>query len=70
MTAATNEYFSNAPIGKIFAAGATDLKPVYLGPKNQAVRTAVENALRAVEQGQAADAAWNDALSNGAAAGK
>ncbi|MGW4465422.1 ABC transporter substrate-binding protein [Micromonospora sp. NPDC004704] len=70
VTAATNAYFSNAPVGKIFAAGATELKPVYLGPKNQAVRTAVENALRAVEQGQAADAAWQDALKNGAAAGK
>jgi cellobiose transport system substrate-binding protein len=68
--AATNDYFSAAPIGKIFAAGATDLKPVHLGPKNQAVRTAVENALRANEQGQGADAAWQDALKNGAAAGK
>jgi cellobiose transport system substrate-binding protein len=67
---ATNEYFSAAPTGKIFAAGASDLKPVYLGPKNQAVRSAVENALRAAEQGQAADAAWKDAVKNGAAAGK
>ncbi|MEV4760079.1 extracellular solute-binding protein [Micromonospora sp. NPDC049559] len=70
VTAATNPYFNNAPIGVLFAAGATSLKPVYLGPKNQAVRTAVENALRANEQGQPADAAWQDALKNGAAAGK
>ncbi|MCX5070459.1 extracellular solute-binding protein [Micromonospora lupini] len=68
--AATNEYFSGAPIGKIFAAGATELKPVYLGPKNQAVRDAVENALRSIEQGKAADAAWQDAVKNGQAAGK
>ncbi|TDC76489.1 extracellular solute-binding protein [Micromonospora sp. KC606] len=67
---ATNDYFSNAPVGKIFAAGASDLKPVYLGPKNQAVRDAVENALRSVEQGKAADAAWQDAVKNGEAAGK
>ncbi|MFC0003970.1 ABC transporter substrate-binding protein [Micromonospora siamensis] len=66
----TNEYFSNAPVGKIFGTGASDLKPVYLGPKNQAVRDAVENALRSVEQGKAADAAWQDALRNGQAAGK
>lgn len=70
VTAATNDYFSNAPTGQIFATGAADLKPVYLGPKNQAVRTAVENALRAVEQGQPAGQAWQDALKNGAAAGK
>ncbi|MEV0729220.1 extracellular solute-binding protein [Polymorphospora sp. NPDC050346] len=70
VASATNDYFNNAPTGTIFAAGATELKPVYLGPKNQAVRTAVENALRAVEQGQAPDAAWQDAVKNGAAAGK
>ncbi|MBB5827875.1 ABC transporter substrate-binding protein [Micromonospora carbonacea] len=66
----TNEYFTNAPVGKIFAAGASDLKPVYLGPKNQAVRTAVENTLRAVEQGKPAAEQWEAALKNGQAAGK
>lgn len=70
VTAATNPYFSNAPIGTIFGSGASQLKPVYLGPKNQAVRTAVENALRAVEQGRAPDAEWQEALTNGQAAGK
>ncbi|MEU2614580.1 extracellular solute-binding protein [Micromonospora sp. NPDC007271] len=68
--AATNEYFSNAPTGKIFAAGATELKPVYLGPKNNAVRTEVENTLRAVEQGKSAEEQWQAALKNGEAAGK
>ncbi|MFY1633055.1 ABC transporter substrate-binding protein [Solwaraspora sp. WMMB335] len=67
---AVNEYFSDAPTGEIFAAGASDLKPVYLGPKNQAVRTAVENALRAVEQGQSPEAGWQDAVTNGTAAGR
>ncbi|WBB81731.1 extracellular solute-binding protein [Micromonospora sp. WMMD882] len=66
----TNEYFSGAPVGKIFAAGASDLKPVYLGPKNNAVRTAVENTLRAVEQGKSAAEQWDAALKNGEAAGK
>ncbi|MEH1013001.1 extracellular solute-binding protein [Micromonospora sp. CPCC 206060] len=66
----SNEYFSKAPVGKIFAAGASELKPVYLGPKNNAVRTAVENTLRAVEQGKSADEQWQAALKNGAAAGK
>ncbi|WP_326554564.1 ABC transporter substrate-binding protein [Micromonospora sp. NBC_01813] len=70
VAAAVNDYFSDAPTGEIFAAGASELKPVYLGPKNQAVRTAVENALRAVEQGQAPDAGWQDAVTNGTAAGR
>jgi cellobiose transport system substrate-binding protein len=65
-----NDYFSNAPTGKIFGAGATSFKPVYLGAKNQAVRDAVENALRAIEQGQAPDKAWQDAVTKGTAAAK
>ena len=44
---ATPTYFSNAPVGEIFVKGAASLKPVYLGPKNQAVRDAIENDLRA-----------------------
>jgi cellobiose transport system substrate-binding protein len=63
--AAVNEYFSNAPTGDIFAKGALDLKPVYLGAKNAPVRTAVENALRTVEQGQKkADEAWAAAVAD------
>jgi cellobiose transport system substrate-binding protein len=60
---AVNDYFSGAPVGQIFVAGASSLKPVYLGAKNQPVRDAVENALRSVENGQksAADG-WATAL--------
>lgn len=66
-----NEYFNNAPVGVIFGAGATSLKPVYLGAKNQAVRNAVEDALKSVEQKKkTSDAAWADALKNGATAAK
>ncbi|MBB5872489.1 cellobiose transport system substrate-binding protein [Allocatelliglobosispora scoriae] len=63
-----NEYFTNAPTGEIFGAGAKSLKPVYLGPKNNAVRTEVENALRSLEQGKrsAADA-WTAAIKDGKA---
>ncbi|WP_432900879.1 ABC transporter substrate-binding protein [Micromonospora matsumotoense] len=61
----TNAYFSDAPVGKIFAAGAKSLKPVYMGPKNQAVRTEVENAVRTVELGQRNPAqGWTDATDN------
>jgi cellobiose transport system substrate-binding protein len=67
----TNAYFNNAPVGKIFGQGAQALKPVYLGANNAPVRTAVENALRSVEQGKRTpDQAWQDALTNGAAAAK
>ncbi|MFC8846649.1 MULTISPECIES: extracellular solute-binding protein [unclassified Micromonospora] len=61
----TNAYFSDAPVGKIFAAGAKSLKPVYMGPKNQAVRTEVENAVRTVDLGQRSpEQAWTDAVTN------
>ncbi|HLL67663.1 MAG TPA: extracellular solute-binding protein [Micromonosporaceae bacterium] len=66
-----NPYFNNAPTGQIFGAGATALKPVFLGAKNQAVRDEVENALRTVEQGsKTPEAAWQDAVKNGTSAGK
>jgi cellobiose transport system substrate-binding protein len=66
-----NEYFSNAPTGEIFAAGAKELKPIYLGAKNQPVRDAVENALRSIEQKQrTADEAWQDALKSAESAAK
>ncbi len=47
-----NPYFNNAPVGEIFGTGAKELKPVYFGPRNQAVRDAVENTLLAVQQGK------------------
>ncbi|MDG4773186.1 ABC transporter substrate-binding protein [Solwaraspora sp. WMMD792] len=62
---ATSEYFNDAPIGQIFGEGAKNLKPVYMGPKNQAVRTEVENAVRTVELGQRTpDEGWTDAVNN------
>jgi cellobiose transport system substrate-binding protein len=65
----TNPFFSNAPVGQIFAAGAQNLRPVYLGAKNQPVRDAVENALRSFEQGQTnADKAWSNAIKDAKAA--
>jgi cellobiose transport system substrate-binding protein len=60
---ATNEYFSEAPLGELFVAGAQDLKPVYLGAKNQVVRDAVENVLRSVEAGNASsEEGWQQAI--------
>ncbi|GAA0805369.1 ABC transporter substrate-binding protein [Spirilliplanes yamanashiensis] len=60
-----NAYFSDAPVGAIFGEGAKALKPVYMGPKNQAIRTEVENAITQIDQGKA-DAAkgWQNAVAN------
>lgn len=59
---AENEYFNGAPTGQIFGGGAMDFQPVYLGPQNNAIRTAYEDQLRAVEQGQVTpDEAWETA---------
>jgi len=66
-----NAYFNDAPTGQIFAVGVKELKPVYLGSKNQPVRDAVEGALRLIEQGQSSPRqAWATALKEGAAAAR
>ncbi len=65
----TNEYFSDAPTGQLFVAGASSLEPVYLGAKNQPVRDAVENALRSVESGEkSSDEGWSTAVEDAQAA--
>lgn len=64
-----NEYFSDAPIGELFVKGAAELKPVYLGAKNQAVRDAIENDLRSVESGKrSSQEAWTNAIKSAKAA--
>jgi len=66
---AKNAYFNDAPTGKIFGDNAKALLPVYMGPKNQAVRTEVENAVRTVELGQRTpDQGWQDAVEKSKAA--
>ncbi|NEE02189.1 ABC transporter substrate-binding protein [Phytoactinopolyspora halotolerans] len=68
--AATNEYFNDAPIGQIFAQGAQDLRPVHLGPQNNAIRTEYENSLRAIDQGELTpDEAWEQARNNASGIG-
>jgi cellobiose transport system substrate-binding protein len=56
-------FFNDAPVGQIFTEAATKLQPLYLGPKNAAVRLAIENALTAVQQGKLSPAAgWARAV--------
>jgi cellobiose transport system substrate-binding protein len=59
----TNAYFNNAPVGKIFGESVKALRPVYLGPDNNAIGDRVTNALTAVEQGKLKpDDAWAKAV--------
>ncbi|MEV5708826.1 extracellular solute-binding protein [Actinoallomurus sp. NPDC052274] len=60
-----NPYFNNAPVGQIYGATATSLKPVYLGADNQEVRQAVEADLRAIAQKKlSASSGWGKAVSD------
>lgn len=63
VSGAANDYFSGAPTGKIFGGLVSSVKPVYLGPKNEDVRQAVENVLIAVGQGKVKpEEAWAKAV--------
>ncbi|MGC4941962.1 extracellular solute-binding protein [Kribbella sp. DT2] len=65
VASAVNEYFSNAPVGKIFGQSAKSLKPVYLGPDNQVVGDGIGDALTAIEQGKLGpDQAWTKAMND------
>ena len=59
-----NEYFNNAPVGEIFAGRAKDLKPVYLGAKNQACgRTRSSRPCRLPSRAsRAPEAGWDKAI--------
>ena len=66
-----NPYFNDAPVGEIFGTGAKELQPVYFGPRNQAVRDAVENTLLAVQQGKLKpEEAWARAVRDAEQAAK
>jgi len=67
-----NDYFSDAPVGAIFGAGAKTLKPVYLGPKHAGIKErAIEPALQSIEEGKVKpDAAWATALAEAEKQGK
>jgi cellobiose transport system substrate-binding protein len=61
-----NDYFNAAPVGEIFASGASSLKPIFLGTKNTEVRTAFQSALLAMGQGKLTpDKAWTKAVADG-----
>jgi cellobiose transport system substrate-binding protein len=58
----TDAYFSNAPVGKIYAEAAKLVKPVYEGPDSQLVEDALNQAIKRVEdKQQSAQDSWNQA---------
>ena len=58
-----NPFFSNAPVGKIFATSALKLKPQTLGPHQGDFQNAVSQAIQRVEQGkQSPDKSWGQFL--------
>jgi cellobiose transport system substrate-binding protein len=65
----TNDFFSGAPVGKIYAESAKAVQPIFEGPQQREIDREFENALIAVEDGSvtAADA-WATALQNAALA--
>lgn len=58
-----NPFFSNAPVGQIFAASALRLKPQIIGPQQGAIQTAASNAIQRVEQRKQSPAkSWSQFL--------
>jgi cellobiose transport system substrate-binding protein len=63
ITGFTDEFFSNAPVGKIFSEAARNVVPVYYGPDHITVDTPIQQALSNVERNnENPDTAWNSAI--------
>jgi cellobiose transport system substrate-binding protein len=63
-----NPFFSNAPVGKVYASSALGLKPQILGPHQGDFQTDASNAIQRVEQHkQSPDASWKQFLKDVAA---
>ncbi|GHJ49468.1 sugar ABC transporter substrate-binding protein [Catellatospora sp. TT07R-123] len=64
-----NEYFTNAPVGEIYAKSGESLQPNYRGTRDADVRPVFGRALARVEQGKQNPAdAWAQAVSEAAKA--
>lgn len=59
----TNEFFSNAPVGQIYAESASSLLPIYEGQQERAILREFGNGLSRIEQGaEDADTAWQTTI--------
>jgi cellobiose transport system substrate-binding protein len=69
VAAATDVYFSNAPIGEIFKESADDLPIATLGPKDGVIKDTISNGLlRIDQQGEDPDTAWEKTMDDIASA--
>jgi cellobiose transport system substrate-binding protein len=63
VSAFKNPFFSNAPVGRIFATSALRLRPQILGPHQGDFQNAVSQAIQRVEQKkQSPNASWSQVL--------
>ncbi|WP_336033563.1 extracellular solute-binding protein [Geodermatophilus sp. FMUSA9-8] len=62
VSSATNEYFSGAPVGQIFADSAAALQFTPIGPYDTQIQEAFTNALSTVADGTSPDDAFQAAL--------
>jgi cellobiose transport system substrate-binding protein len=63
VTGYKSEFFSNAPLGKIYSSAVSTLKPAILGPKSASIGTSFQDALATVAQGKkTGDEAWDAAI--------
>ena len=62
VSTATNEYFSGAPVGQIFADSAAALQFTPIGPYDTQIQEAFTNALSTVAEGTSPDDAFQAAL--------
>ncbi|MEU7531902.1 extracellular solute-binding protein [Saccharothrix sp. NPDC042600] len=65
LTARTEPFFSDAPIGTLYPQSLLGLKPFYIGPDSTTIGTEFLNAITNVEQNNGNPAtAWDDAVRN------
>lgn len=65
----SNPFFSNAPVGKIYAASAEAVKPIFEGVYQREIDVAFQNGLRRVEDGkETGEQAWTSTLAEAALA--
>ncbi|MGV8897015.1 MAG: extracellular solute-binding protein [Rhodoglobus sp.] len=58
-------FFSDAPVGPIYAKSVKAIKPIYEGPQQRIIDTAIQNVINQVENGEEpAAGAWDAALKN------
>ncbi|WP_078544679.1 ABC transporter substrate-binding protein [Litchfieldia alkalitelluris] len=59
----TSDYFNNAPVGKIYAEAAKQVKPIIEGPESIQIEGYIGDAITRVKDGQAEpQASWDQAM--------